>query len=275
MRIAVVQQHAGQDKQENVARGLRAFEAAARGGAQVVGFAELAFERFYPQNPAGPESLREAETVPGPMTDAFAAKARELGVVFVLNLYERDGARTYDCSPVIDADGTLLGRTRMIHITEYACFHETGLLHAGRHRRAGLRHEGRAASAWRSATTATIPSTCARSPLPARISSSCRRRARSASGPTASTKRRCASPRSRTATTSRSAIASGKEECLTFAGESFVCVAGRHRSSRARRAMTDAILYADIDYARNAESHARRLFLRHRRPELYAAWLAR
>jgi len=36
------------------------------------------------------------------------------------------GARTFDCSPVIDADGTLLGRTRMIHITEYACFHETG-----------------------------------------------------------------------------------------------------------------------------------------------------
>ena len=126
MRIALIQQHAGRDKQENVARGLRAFEAAARAGAQVIGFAELAFEPFYPQNPAGPESLREAEPVPGPITDAFAAKARELGVVCVLNLFERDGTRTFDCSPVIDADGSLLGRTRMIHITEYACFHETG-----------------------------------------------------------------------------------------------------------------------------------------------------
>ena len=126
MKIAMVQQHAGRDKQENVARGLRALEAAARAGAQVIGFAELAFEPFYPQNPAGPESLREAEPVPGPIVDAFAAKARELGVVCVLNLFERDGARTFDCSPVIDADGRLLGRTRMIHITEYACFHEQG-----------------------------------------------------------------------------------------------------------------------------------------------------
>ena len=105
---------------------MRAFEEAARAGAQVVCFAELAFEPFYPQNPAGPESQTLAETVPGPLTDAFAAKARELGVVAVLNLFERDGAHAYDCSPVIDADGRLLGRTRMIHITEYACFHEQG-----------------------------------------------------------------------------------------------------------------------------------------------------
>src|SRR5207249_4508178 len=119
-------QHAGRDKPENVARGLRAFEAAARAGARVIAFAELAFEPFYPQTPAGPGSRGQAEPVPGPITDAFAAKAREFGVVAVLNLFERDGGRTFDCSPVIDADGSLLGRTRMVHITEYACFHEQG-----------------------------------------------------------------------------------------------------------------------------------------------------
>lgn len=47
-------------------------------------------------------------------------------VVAVLNLFERDGDRTYDTSPVLDADGTLLGRTRMVHITDYACVHEQG-----------------------------------------------------------------------------------------------------------------------------------------------------
>src|SRR5262249_11812709 len=126
MKIALVQQHASPDKTENIARGLRAFEAAAHAGAQLVCFAELAFEPFYPQSPTGPESRAQAEPVPGPLTDAFAAKARELGVVTVLNLFERDGTRTFDCSPVIDADGALLGRTRMIHITEYTCFHEQG-----------------------------------------------------------------------------------------------------------------------------------------------------
>src|SRR5438093_5835316 len=126
MKTALIQQHASLSKTDNVARGLRAFETAARAGAQLVGFAELAFEPFYPQTPAGPASRAPAESVPGPLTDAFAAKARELGVVAVLNLFERDGDRTFDCSPVIDADGTLIGRTRMVHITEYACFHETG-----------------------------------------------------------------------------------------------------------------------------------------------------
>ena len=126
MKTALIQQHATSDKAENVARGLRAFETAARAGAELVCFAELAFEPFYPQHPAGPGSWRHADPVPGPITDAFATKARELGIVAVLNVFERDGQRTFDCSPVVDADGTLLGRTRMVHITEYACFHEQG-----------------------------------------------------------------------------------------------------------------------------------------------------
>jgi hypothetical protein len=63
-------------------------------------------------------------------------------MVVVLNLYERDGAHAYDCSPVIDADGRLLGRTRMIHITEYACFHEQGYYTPGDTGAPVYRHEG-------------------------------------------------------------------------------------------------------------------------------------
>ena len=47
--------------------------------------------------------------MPGPTTYRFAARARQLGVVVVLNLFERDGDRRYDTTPVLDADGTLLG----------------------------------------------------------------------------------------------------------------------------------------------------------------------
>src|SRR5688500_2556520 len=126
MRIALIQQRADPDKASNVARGLASLEQAARDGAEVVAYAELAFERFHPQQPASGDPLALAETIPGPITDAFSRKARELGVVVVLNLYERDGDRAFDSSPVIDADGSLLGRTRMIHITDYACFHEQG-----------------------------------------------------------------------------------------------------------------------------------------------------
>ena len=65
----------------------------------------------------------------------------------------------------------------------------------------------------------------------------------------------------------------GEEDCLTFAGESFVCAPDGQVIARAA-AMEDAILYADVDLAATTTSHARRLFLRDRRPDLYGAWIA-
>jgi N-carbamoylputrescine amidase len=64
----------------------------------------------------------------------------------------------------------------------------------------------------------------------------------------------------------------GEEECLTFGGESYVCAPDGRVIARAP-ALQEAILAAEIDLRAAAESHARRLFLQHRRPELYAAWL--
>ena len=62
----------------------------------------------------------------------------------------------------------------------------------------------------------------------------------------------------------------GKEDCLDFAGESFVCGPDGEVIARGAKSQ-DEIVYAEIDYAKLAESNARRLFLKHRRPELYAA----
>src|SRR4051812_25399482 len=272
MRIALVQQHAGPDKAENVARGLRAFEDAARNGAAVVGFAELAFEPFYPQCPAGPGSPAHAEPVPGPITDAFAAKAREFGVVAVLNLFERDHNRTFDCSPVIDADGTLLGRTRMIHITEYACFHEQGYYTPGdtgapvydtQAGRIGVaicydRHypEYMRALAIAGADLVVVPQAGAVGEWPDGLYEAEMQVASFQNG-------------YYTALCNRV----GEEECLTFSGESFVCAPDGRVIARAA-AGEDAILYADLDVAETGRSHARRLFLRDRRPDLYASWIA-
>lgn len=273
MKIALVQQHASADKHENLARGLRAFEEAARNGANLVAFAELAFERFYPQTPAGADARRLAEPVPGPITEAFAKKARELEVVAVLNLFERDGDRTFDCSPVVDADGTLLGRTRMIHITEYACFHEQGYYTPGDQgapvyrTRAGNvgvaicydRHypEYMRALALAGADLVVIPQAGSVGEWPEGLYEAEVRVAAFQNGYFVALCNRV-----------------GPEEKLTFAGESFVSDPEGNVIARAPLGV-DTILYADIDVARNAKSHARTLFLRDRRPELYASWLAR
>jgi predicted amidohydrolase len=273
MKIALVQQHARADKAENVARGLRAFDTAARAGAKVIAFAELAFEPFYPQTPADPGVRGLAEPVPGPITDAFAARAREFGVVAILNLFERDGERTFDCSPVIDADGSLLGRTRMIHITEYACFHEQGYYTPGDtgapvyKTRAGNigvaicydRHypEYMRALAVAGADLVVVPQAGAVGEWPEGLYEAEMRVAAFQNGYFTALCNRV-----------------GKEERLDFAGESFVCGPDGVVIARAGQG-TDEILYAEVDLRENAHSNARQLFMRDRRPELYGAWLSK
>ena len=110
VEIGLVQLHAGPDRAENLDRALNGLRRAADAGAGLVVFPELAIDRFFPREPGreGVEGL--AEPVPGPTTGRLARAAEELGTVVVFNLFERgDDGRTYDSSPVIDPDGSLLG----------------------------------------------------------------------------------------------------------------------------------------------------------------------
>ena len=126
MKIALIQQHATENLDDNIDRGVENFRHAADSGAEIIAFAELAFLPFLPQIPAGPDVSKRAEYIPGPTTQIFSKLSKEYGVVTILNLFETDGKRTYDSSPVIDADGTILGVTRMAHIMEGPGFHERG-----------------------------------------------------------------------------------------------------------------------------------------------------
>lgn len=271
MRIALVQQRATDDRTANRRRGAEAVRRAAEQGAQLVCFAELAFDPFYPQRPATDDVLDLAEPIPGPTTEVFSELARELGVVMVLNVFERDGGETYDSSPVIDADGRLLGVTRMVHITEYACFHEQGYYAPGNvgapvydtaFGRVGVaicydRHfpEQMRALALAGAELVVVPQAGAVGEWPAGLYEAELQVAAFQNGYFAALCNRV-----------------GEEPQLTFAGESFVCDPAGRVIARAGGG-TEEILLCDLDLAEVESSHARQLFLRHRRPELYADWL--
>jgi N-carbamoylputrescine amidase len=271
VKLALIQQHVTLDKAENVTRGLRAIDEAAANGATLACFAELALEPFYPQRPAVGSALHLAEPVPGPTTHAFAKKAREHGMVIVLNLYERDGDRAFDCSPVIDADGRLLGRTRMVHITEYACFHEQGYYASGDEPRVYETAAGRIgvaicydrhfpeymrALARQGADVVLVPQAGAVDEWPEGMYEAEMQIAAFHQGCFVALCNRV-----------------GAEERLTFSGESFVC--GPDGTVRARAPkLQDSILYAAVDVSEVPRSHARRLFFRDLRPDLYARWLA-
>jgi N-carbamoylputrescine amidase len=129
MDIALAQEFLPDDALGAFQQGLNTIKDAANAGADLVVFPELSFTPFYPRVPVEEREedvLDLAEPIPGPTTESVAEIAEEFGVVVVFNMLERDGDQTYDTSPVIDADGTLLGCTRMMHVTEYENFHEQG-----------------------------------------------------------------------------------------------------------------------------------------------------
>ncbi len=271
-RVALIQQSASADKQVNLERGLAALDEAASGGAQLACFAELAFEPFYPQRPAEGDVRALAEEIPGPTTAALCAKAKELGLVIIANLYERDGDKTYDTSPVIDADGTLLGKTRMLHITEYERFHEQGYYDPGdtglpvyetAAGRVGVaicydRHypEVMRGFAVKGAQLVCIPQAGAVGEWPEGLYEAELQVAAFQNGYFTALANRV-----------------GEEEHLSFAGESFFCGADGRVIARAPAA-EDHILITDLDYAELESCHARELFLRDRRPELYGDWIS-
>jgi predicted amidohydrolase len=270
MKLALIQQKATNDKKTNIEKGLTAVKEAAGNGANIICFAELAFTPFYPQKPAGNNILDLAEPIPGPTTEVFAALAKELGVVIVLNLFEHDGDKTYDSSPVINIDGKILGTTRMLHITEYACFHEQGYYKPGNtgvpvydtpFGKIGVsicydRHypEYMRALALNGAEIVFIPQAGAVGEWPEGLYEAEMRVAAFQNGYFTALCNRV-----------------GKEECLTFAGESFVCNPGGKVIARAGEG-TEEILYCDIDLELVKNSHAKKLFFRDRRSELYRKW---
>jgi len=267
MRIALVQHEAGRIHAENVRRGLDAVREAAGRGATLVAFPELAFTPFFPASRCGgPPPLELAETVPGPTSDAFSGLAAELGVVVVLNLYEQEGGRAFDSSPVIDADGTVLGTTRMLHVAQMAHFYEQDYYTPGDHGmpvydtaagRIGVaicydRHcpEVMRGLGLQRADVVVVPQAGMAGEWPDGLYEAELRVAAFQNGYFTALANRV-----------------GEEPSMTFAGESFVCDPSGRIVARGPAA-AEAIVYADLDLAQLASCHARQLFMRDRRPEL-------
>lgn len=271
MRVALIQHRASKDRSANLERGLSAARRAADDGAQVVCFSELAFDRFYPAVPASGDVTELAESIPGPTTEAFSELAASKSVVVVLNVFERDGDLTFDTSPVIDADGKLLGRTRMVHITDYPCFHEQGYYAPGDRGapvydtavgQVGVaicydRHypEYMRALAVAGAEIVVVPQAGATGEWPDGLYEAEMAVAAFQNGYFVALCNRV-----------------GEEDALTFAGESFVCDPSGRVVARAGEG-TEETLLCDVDLSDVERSHARRLFMRDRRPELYSDWL--
>lgn len=66
-----------------------------------------------------------AEAIPGPSTDFFGALAARLGIVLVCSLFERRAPGLYhNTAVVLEADGSIAGRYRKMHIPDDPGYYE-------------------------------------------------------------------------------------------------------------------------------------------------------
>lgn len=124
IRTGLVQHRCTPDREENIARSTEGVRAAAARGANLVVLQELHATPYFCQT-EDPACFDLAEPVPGPSTETFAALARELGVVLVTSLFERRAPGLYhNTAAVLDADGSLAGIYRKMHIPDDPGYYE-------------------------------------------------------------------------------------------------------------------------------------------------------
>ena len=124
IRAGLVQHRCSPEREENIARSIAGVRAAAARGANLVVLQELHATQYFCQT-EDPGCFDLAEPVPGPSTETFAILARELGVVLVTSLFERRAPGLYhNTAAVLDADGSLAGVYRKMHIPDDPGYYE-------------------------------------------------------------------------------------------------------------------------------------------------------
>jgi N-carbamoylputrescine amidase len=122
--VGLIQMTCSLDPRENLAKAeARIREAAAR-GAQIVCLQEL-FRSQYFCREENADLFDLAEPIPGPSTDSLAKLAKELNVAIVGSLFERRAAGVYhNTAAILDADGSMLGKYRKMHIPDDPLYYE-------------------------------------------------------------------------------------------------------------------------------------------------------
>jgi N-carbamoylputrescine amidase len=124
VKVAVIQQRAVWDNAENLRTTTARIHAAADQGAQIVCTQELFLTPYFCQS-EDHAHFALAEPIPGPTTETLAQIAKQRQIVIVGSLFERRAEGLYhNTAVVLDADGSLAGKYRKMHIPDDPLFYE-------------------------------------------------------------------------------------------------------------------------------------------------------
>lgn len=124
LRVGLVQQSCSADVEANKQKLARNIADVAKQGAQLVILQELHNSLYFCQT-ENTELFDLAEPIPGPSTDFYGELARKHHIVLVTSLFERRAAGLYHNTAVVfEADGTIAGKYRKMHIPDDPAYYE-------------------------------------------------------------------------------------------------------------------------------------------------------
>lgn len=122
--IGLIQEAVIDDREAQLEASIANVRAAAEQGAQIVCLQEL-FNSPYFCKSTHADRFDLAEPIPGPTTDRMQQIAKELEIVIIVPIFERQGPGVYrNSAAIIDADGSLMGVYRKMHIPDDPLYHE-------------------------------------------------------------------------------------------------------------------------------------------------------
>lgn len=124
VRVGLTQMACVADVKPNRERQLALIEKAAKQGAQIVCTQEIFTTQYFCQV-EDHQFFELAEPMPGPSTDALCKVAKKHGIVIIGSLFERRARGLYhNTAAIIDADGSMLGLYRKMHIPDDPLYYE-------------------------------------------------------------------------------------------------------------------------------------------------------
>jgi len=124
MKTGIIQQANSGNREENISRLESKIRKLAGQGAELIVLQELHNGLYFCQTEET-SLFDQAETIPGPSTERYGRLAAELQVVIVLSLFEKRAAGLYhNTAVVMEADGTIAGIYRKMHIPDDPAYYE-------------------------------------------------------------------------------------------------------------------------------------------------------
>jgi len=122
--IGLVQMSVSAHVDQNIKKAIDRIGLVAQKGAEIICLPELFSSRYFCQS-EDPAYFDLAEPIPGPTTKIFSAVAKKHRVTLIVPIFERRASGVYhNSAAIIDADGSLIGLYRKMHIPDDPAYYE-------------------------------------------------------------------------------------------------------------------------------------------------------